>query len=121
MGIKQFLSTEGWTLKTGYLPGEFPDYKPCFFFVGLKPFRPISAIAGPWNVGQGVTGVLGEMDVARVNPYPFGGQPPVLSTWFQPRRPMAVTQCRGTTQSLPLTQWATFTKPGLHRALGDGV
>ena len=44
---------------------------------------------------KGVTVVLGVMDIAPVNPGRFGqGQSPVLSAWFQPRQPTAVTQFR---------------------------
>ena len=41
----------------------------CFFvFVGLKSFRPARNIARLWDVGQGVTMVLGETDFTRVTP-----------------------------------------------------
>ena len=49
--------------KTDWWTGDF------IVFVRLKPFRSIQTIAGLWDVGQGVTLVLGEMDVAQVNPY----------------------------------------------------
>ena len=39
-------------------------------FCWIKPFWPIDAIAGLWDVGEGVTGVLGELDVARMKPKP---------------------------------------------------
>ena len=46
--------------------------------------------------GVGVKVALGEVNVARVNPYRFGqGEPPVHLAWFQPRWPTAVTQIRG--------------------------
>ena len=35
------------------------------FLFGLKPFRPIRAITGLWDIVQGLTVVLGEVDVAR--------------------------------------------------------
>ena len=39
--------------------------------------------------------ILGEMDVTRVTPYwPGQGDSPVHLTWFEPRRPAAVTQFR---------------------------
>ena len=45
---------------------------------------------------RGVTVVLGEMGVARVNSYRDGqGQRPVHSAWFRPRRPTAVNPFRG--------------------------
>ena len=73
-------------------------------FVRLKPFRSSQTIAGLWDVGEGVTSVLREMDVARVNPYRFGqGQPAVLSAWFRPCRPTAVTQFQGAMRDLTLT------------------
>ena len=43
-----------------------------------------------------MTVIQGEIDIARVSPYHFvQGQLPVLTAWFQPRRPTAVTQMRG--------------------------
>ena len=38
-----------------------------FVFVGLKSFRPIRTIARTWDVGWGVTVVLGDMNVAGWN------------------------------------------------------
>ena len=67
-----------------------------FVFLVLKPFRPICAIAGLREVGQGMTVILGEMDVARVNPSRSGqGEPPVHMAWFAPQRLAAATQFRG--------------------------
>ena len=49
------------------------------------PFRPIHAIQGVgYRVGEGVTVVLGEMYVARVNPYRSGqGEPPLHLRLFR--------------------------------------
>ena len=47
--------------------------------------------------------------------------PPVLMACFVPPRSSAVTQVRVQTPFLSLTQWTTSTRPGLHRASGDGV
>ena len=45
-----------------------------FCFCWMKAFRPVQAIAGAWNVGWGVTVVLGEINVARVNRPDCNGQ-----------------------------------------------
>ena len=76
--------------------------------------------------------VLGEMDVAQVNPFRFGqGQPPVLSDGldgrFQSRRPTTVTQFRGGggDSRSALTRWMTPTRPGLYilgvGGMGDAI
>ena len=65
--------------------------------------------------------VLGEIGVARVNPYDFGqGQPPVHSAWFLPRRLTVVTQLWGAIQEPPLSRWTSSTSPGLRMASGEG-
>ena len=63
-------------LKTENIPIPFPYSNhpflfrlPLSFFVGLRPVQPIWTTAELWDVGQGVTLVLGEVDVTRVNPY----------------------------------------------------
>ena len=67
-----------------------------FFFCWIKDLSAHLCHCRAMGCRIGVTVVLGEMDVARVNPYRFGqGQPPLLSAWFQARRPKAVTQFRG--------------------------
>ena len=70
--------------------------------------------------------VLGEMDVARVNPYRSGrGEPPSHLACFAPYRPAVVTQFRGggrlEISLLALTRWTTSTRLGWHRAFGDDV
>ena len=51
------------------LPMSLTRYRYRFFVVGLKPFWSAQTIAAQWNVGEGVTVVLGEMVVDRVSPY----------------------------------------------------
>ena len=42
-----------------------------FVFVALRPFRFGDTIAGLWDIGYGVTVVLGEMAVALLKPKPI--------------------------------------------------
>ena len=64
--------------------------------------------------------LLGEVGVARVNPYRFGqGQPPVHSAWFQPRPANGGHTIRGAILGLPPIAWTTSTRSGLHRASED--
>ena len=61
-----------------------------------SPFGPLRPLQGYGMQDRGVTVVLGEMDVTRVNPCRFGqGQTPVHTAWFQPRQSQSVTQFRG--------------------------
>ena len=96
---------------------------------GRRPFLPgLLAVSppppkGPIHAIQSMGyRVLGEMNVARVNPCQSGqGEPPFHLVCLAPHRPAADTQFRGGgTRGLPLTRWTTFTRPGCHRALGDG-
>ena len=70
-----------------------------------------------------LTLVLGEVDVARVNPYRFGqGQPPVHSAWFRPRRPTAITQFRGRYEVSHLPGGRRPPGPGyVGRGMGDDM
>ena len=61
----------------------------------------------------GVSLVLGEVGVARVNPYQSGpGEPPVQLAWIAPRLSAAATQLRVATGGLSFTWWTTSTRPG---------
>ena len=55
--------------------------------------------------------ILGEIDVARVNPCRSGqSEPSVHMSWFAPHRPATVTQFPGATRDLPLTRWMASTR-----------
>ena len=67
--------------------------------------------------------VLGEMDVARMNPYRSGqGETPSAHGLDCTPPARGVTQFRGggSIGGLPLSQWTTSARPGLLKALGDG-
>ena len=66
-----------------------------------------------------MTVILGEMDVARVNPYRSGqGEPPIHIAWFAPHRPPAVTHS-GVVGDL---KSASFPVDDAHQArIADGV
>ena len=68
------------------------------------------------------TVVLGEMDVARVNPYRYGqGQPPSALDPVSAPPANGDHPIPGAIRDLPLTRWTTSTRPGLRKASGRGM
>ena len=64
--------------------------------------------------------VLGVMDVAQVNPYLSGHGEHSAPSLTRTLPASGGHPMPGETQDRPLTRWMTSTRPGLHRALGDG-
>ena len=66
--------------------------------------------------------VLGETDVARAKPKSPARRKPTSanSNWDASLQPAAAANCLAGNQRSPLSRWTTSTRPGLHRASGDG-
>ena len=92
---------------------------PKVFPVWLKPFWSSHTITGTWDIWLGVTVVLREMEVTRVNPYQSASAHDLV------RIPPANGghQFPGVTQGLPISQWKMSTGSDKRRRpeIGDGT
>ena len=89
----------------------------CFPFSVVLFVEALSARSDHCRAGgcriRGMTVVMGEMEVARANPK-------TPATRDASLQPAAVAYCPAGSPRPPLSRWTTSTRPGAHRALGDG-